>query len=232
MSLLCAWPVRSAWPAWPALGPFFPGRPSRCRGLGGLCLGSQLAVADPVRMALTAKVSAPAKPVLSIVADEPLQNLSIALGPAAPGGRRQTRRRVGRGQVHPEAHEGRAEGQLEPRQRQAGRDHWQGMISASPAASCGSAGASTPPWRAAWRSALTATITPSTWTSGAASSRSSSAPAGRGIIEVFADDGTKMGSGTATFAGEAPGTWLRVPWQGADRHRSRLGGPAPGPDPV
>jgi outer membrane protein OmpA-like peptidoglycan-associated protein len=41
-----------------------------------------------------------------------------------------------------------------------------------------------------------------------------SAPAGRASIEVFADDGTQMGSGSARFSGESPGTWLRVPWQG------------------
>src|SRR4051812_3268530 len=74
--------------------PGSPGLPARRRGLpaavliAGSVLGSVMAqspvAADPLRMSLTAKVSAPAKPALTIFADEPLHNLSIALEPAAP----------------------------------------------------------------------------------------------------------------------------------------------------
>lgn len=41
-----------------------------------------------------------------------------------------------------------------------------------------------------------------------------SSPAGHAEIEVFSDDGTKMGEGKAVFTGQPPGTWLRIPWEG------------------
>ena len=50
----------------------------------GRAFSGAAAAADPVRMSLTSKVSAPAKPSITIIADEPLQNLTIALEPAAP----------------------------------------------------------------------------------------------------------------------------------------------------
>lgn len=167
-------------------------------------------------MALTAKVSAPAKPVLSIVADEPLQNLSIALEPAAPedGGK-------------PSGESGLVkftQKQLKAGQKvswnlgsgKPGATHWQGMIQ------CQSGGKL---WK---REASFDTTVARRLEIGFDRNYHSehldlsrrfvevklSAPAGRGVIEVFADDGTKMGSGAATFAGEAPGSWLRVGWQG------------------
>src|SRR5262249_3406257 len=39
-----------------------------------------------------------------------------------------------------------------------------------------------------------------------------SRPAGSAELKVFADDGAEIGTGEAKFAGEAPGTWLKVPW--------------------
>jgi len=39
-----------------------------------------------------------------------------------------------------------------------------------------------------------------------------SRPAGKAELVVFADDGSQIGSGAATFAGEPAGTWLRLPW--------------------
>jgi outer membrane protein OmpA-like peptidoglycan-associated protein len=41
-----------------------------------------------------------------------------------------------------------------------------------------------------------------------------SAPAGRGEIHVFADDGSDMGSGSVSFSGEPAGSWLRLAWVG------------------
>jgi outer membrane protein OmpA-like peptidoglycan-associated protein len=41
-----------------------------------------------------------------------------------------------------------------------------------------------------------------------------SAPASRGELQVFADDGSDMGSGSATFSEPSPNTWLRLNWQG------------------
>ena len=164
-------------------------------------------------MALTAKVSAPAKPVLTIIADEPLQNLSIALEPAAPedGGK-------------PSGESGLVkftQKQLKAGQKitwnlgsgKPGATHWQGMIQ------CQSGGKL---WK---REASFDTAVARRLEIGFDRNYHSehldlarrfvevqlSAPAGRAVIEVFADDGTKMGSGAATFSGDAPGTWLRVP---------------------
>lgn len=39
-----------------------------------------------------------------------------------------------------------------------------------------------------------------------------SKPAGRAELVVFGDDGSELGRGEATFHGEPPGTWLRIPW--------------------
>jgi outer membrane protein OmpA-like peptidoglycan-associated protein len=39
-----------------------------------------------------------------------------------------------------------------------------------------------------------------------------SRPAGRAEVKVFGEDGAQLGAGAATFAREAPGTWLRVGW--------------------
>jgi outer membrane protein OmpA-like peptidoglycan-associated protein len=39
-----------------------------------------------------------------------------------------------------------------------------------------------------------------------------SRPAGSATLRVFADDGSEIGEGSATFSGEAAGTWLRLPW--------------------
>lgn len=39
-----------------------------------------------------------------------------------------------------------------------------------------------------------------------------SRPAGAAQLKVFSDDGDQIGQGEARFAGEAPGTWLKVSW--------------------
>src|SRR5262245_58159682 len=39
-----------------------------------------------------------------------------------------------------------------------------------------------------------------------------SRPAASATIKVFADDGSEIGEGSATFGGEPAGTWLRLPW--------------------
>jgi outer membrane protein OmpA-like peptidoglycan-associated protein len=50
-----------------------------------------------------------------------------------------------------------------------------------------------------------------------------SRPAGRAELHVFADDGSEVGSGEATFHGEPAGTWLRVEWtQAAAKNVMRL----------
>ncbi len=167
-------------------------------------------------MSLTSKVSAPAKPSITIIADEPLQNLTIALEPAAPedGGKAsgeagllklsQKQMKAGQKVVFPL-------GSGKP-----GATHWQGMIQ------CNSGGKL---WK---REATFDTSVARRLEIGFDRNYHSehldltrrfvevklSAAAGRGVIEVFADDGTKMGSGSTNFSGEAAGTWLRVPWQG------------------
>ena len=90
---------------------------------GALILGSgAAAAADPVRMSLTSKVSAPAKPAITIIADEPLQNLTIALEPAAPEDGGKASGEAGLLRVQPEADEGRPEGWSSPGSGKAGHD--------------------------------------------------------------------------------------------------------------
>ena len=178
--------------------------------------GGGVASADPLHLSLTAKVSTPQKPAITITADEPLQHLVIALEPQAPqdGGKpsgeagllKLEEKKLGPGQkiVFPL-------GSGRP-----GSTHWQGIIQ------CQSGGK-------LWKHTATFDTSVSrrpeiTFDRNYHSEHLDlarrfvevklSAPAGRATIEVFADDGTKMGSGSATFSGEAPGTWLRVPWQG------------------
>jgi outer membrane protein OmpA-like peptidoglycan-associated protein len=184
--------------------------------LGGVAGDWSVAAADPLRMSLTAKVAAPAKPALTIIANEPLQNLSIALEPEAPadGGK-------------PSGESGMlklVQKQMKPGQKavfalgsgKPGATHWQGMIQ------CQAGGK-------LWKREATfdTAVARSLEIAFERNYRSEhldlvrrfvevklSAPAARATIEVYADDGTKMGSGAATFSSDPPGTWLRVPWQG------------------
>lgn len=204
-------------------GPGRRGRLSRAALLAACALGgavfsgsSPSAAADPVRMSLTAKVSAPDKPALTIIADEPLQNLSIALEPAAPEDGGKPSGEAGLFKV--------GQKQMKPGQKvvfplgsgKAGSTHWQGMIQ------CHSGGKL---WK---REASFDTAVARRLEIGFDRNYHSehldlarrfvevklSAPADRGVIEVFADDGTRMGSGSKSFSGEPAGTWLRIPWQG------------------
>lgn len=37
-------------------------------------------------------------------------------------------------------------------------------------------------------------------------------PAGQASLVVLGEDGSELGTGSAVFAGEPPGTWLKIPW--------------------
>ncbi|MFT3692679.1 MAG: OmpA family protein [Kofleriaceae bacterium] len=41
-------------------------------------------------------------------------------------------------------------------------------------------------------------------------------PAGSATLVVLGEDGSEIGKGSATFAGEKPGTWLKIPWTQTD----------------
>lgn len=179
-------------------------------------LPGKTVAADPIRLSLTAKVAAPAKPTLTIIAEEPLQNLQIALEPAAPEDGGKASGESGALKLGTK--------QLKAGQKvvynlgsgKAGATHWEGMIQ------CHAGGK-------LWKRAATfdTTVARRLEIGFDRNFHSEhldltrrfvevklSAPAGRATIEVYADDGTEMGGGKATFSGEAPGTWLRVPWQG------------------
>lgn len=47
-------------------------------------------------------------------------------------------------------------------------------------------------------------------------------PAGRAAVVVFGEDGRELGKGEATFAGEAPGTWLPIAWTQAPGNVLRI----------
>ncbi len=179
-------------------------------------LSGAVASADPISMALTAKVMAPRKPAITITADEPLQNLMIALEPHPPqdGGKpsgepgliklEEKRLRPGQKIVFPLG------------QGRIGSTHWQGIIQ------CQAGGKL---WKREATFDTSVRLLPEiSFDKNFHSEHLNlvrryvevrlSAPASDATIEVFADDGTKMGSGAEKFPDAAPGTWLRVPWQG------------------
>lgn len=188
-------------------------------GLGTLGLATG-AAADPLKMSLTSRVSAPDKPRLTVIAEEPLDNISVAVEPGKPDGAGQdegapsgetkmsqgSQRHLGAGQkLSVVLGTGRV-----------GSTHWHGVLQ------CTAAGKL---WKREVNfdtqvtKKLEITFDPNYYSSHLNITErfvevQLSEPAGKAELQVFADDGSDVGSGARTFAGEAPGTWLRVPWTG------------------
>jgi len=166
-------------------------------------------------MSLTARVTAPDRPTLTFVADEPVSGLTLALEPTpGEGGQRSAE----------SAPQSFKEKRLAAGQKVAvrlgtgkvGTTQWRGMIQ------CQAEGK-------LWKREVNLATEVSRrleirFDSNFHSSHLNlekryvevqlSATASRGEIQVFADDGSDMGGGTATFQGPAPGTWLRLGWDG------------------
>ncbi len=180
-----------------------------------LLLHSAPGLADPLRMSLTSRVSAPDRPTLTFIADESVSNLSLALEPV------QSENGKPAAESSPQ---NLREKKLSPGKKivfrlgtgKVGATHWHGMLQ------CEAEGKM-------WKKEVDLTTEVSRrleirYDSNYHSSHLNidkhyvevqlSAPASRGEIQVFADDGSDMGSGSATFHDEPASTWLRLPWDG------------------
>lgn len=184
----------------------------------GLCAGPVAIVhADPIRFSLKTPVPQPDKPQLVVIADQPISDLSVAVLAKEPD--------PALGSASGESGEFKYQAKkLSAGQKMSfglgsgkpGATHWEGMISAK----VGGA-----PWKqpVTFDTVLTRTIqigydknyvSPHLNVEKRFVELTLSSPAGHAEIEVFSDEGIKMGEGKASFAGEPAGTWLRIPWEG------------------
>jgi len=176
-----------------------------------------VALGDPVRFSLKTPVPQPDQPTLTIVADQAISGLSVALVAKEPdpalgaasgesGESKFQAKKLGAGQ----------KATFKLGTGKVGATHWEGMISAT---------AGGQPWKrpVTFDTVLTRTlqigydrnyVSPHLNVEKRFVELTLSSPAGRAEMEVFSDEGVKMGEGKAGFAGEAPGTWLRIPWDG------------------
>ncbi|HNK46926.1 MAG TPA: OmpA family protein, partial [Pseudomonadota bacterium] len=173
--------------------------------------------ADPIRFSLKTPVPQPDKPQLVVIADQPISDLSVAVLAKEPD--------PALGSASGESGEFKYQAKkLSAGQKMSfglgsgkpGATHWEGMISAK----VGGA-----PWKqpVTFDTVLTRTIqigydknyvSPHLNVEKRFVELTLSSPAGHAEIEVFSDEGIKMGEGKASFAGEPAGTWLRIPWDG------------------
>ena len=173
--------------------------------------------ADPIRFSLKTPVPQPDKPQLVVIADQPISDLSVAVLAKEPD--------PALGSASGESGEFKYQAKkLSAGQKMSfglgsgkpGATHWEGMISAK----VGGA-----PWKqpVTFDTVLTRTIqigydknyvSPHLNVEKRFVELTLSSPAGHAEIEVFSDEGIKMGEGKASFAGEPAGTWLRIPWEG------------------
>lgn len=184
---------------------------SLCLALLGLCLGTQEAQADPLRMGLTSKVSAPDRPTLSLTAEESVSDLRIDVEPdpsdgkpaeSSPQSFKEKKLAAGKKVTFPIG------------SGKTGSTRWHGMIQ------CQAGGK---PWKRSidFETEVTTRLEirfdPNYYSKHINLAEhyvevQFSAPAARGEITVTADDGSDVGNGQATFSGDAPGTWLRLSW--------------------
>jgi outer membrane protein OmpA-like peptidoglycan-associated protein len=173
--------------------------------------------ADPLRLSVVSQVNAPAKPTLTLIADEPISDLSVALEPEAedPG----TSGEKGLVKIKQKHLAPGQKVELKLGTGRPGVTHWHGIITCT---------ASGKLWKR--EASLDTDVRKGLQISFESNIDSPhlsiekhfvevqlSEPAQRGTIEVYADDGTKVGSGKAEFSGAAPGTWLHLAWQGEGR---------------
>lgn len=197
-----------------------PGRLGVCLGLrlgASLCLAGCLlegaARADALKVDLRADVPAPERPTLTVVAEEPLRSVQIALQPQAaaagePGSespetapQRLSAPSLGAG----------ARRSFSIGTGRIGRTQWVGTVQYQ---------AGGKPGRSELR--FETLVTPSTKVRYDREHLSLkdryvevqlSRPASRGEVKVIGDDGAELGAGQAELGGAAAGSWLRIPWQ-------------------
>lgn len=168
--------------------------------------------ADPLKIALISQVNTPAKPTLTLMADEPLTGLSVALEPDSddPG-------TSGEKGLVKATQKSLAPGQkvvLSLGTSRPGITHWRGMITCHVGGKLWKREAS---FDTDVRKGLSIKFE-----SNIDSPRLSlekrfvevqfSAPAQRGKLDVYTDDGTMVSSSEVNFNGAAPDTWLHFAW--------------------
>ncbi|MFO0574246.1 MAG: OmpA family protein [Polyangia bacterium] len=188
-----------------------------------LVLGTALAApahADPLRLSVTAQVNAPGKPSLTLVADEPLTGLSVALEPEAgdPG---EASKSVPSGET---AAVKVTQKKVAPGQKvvvtlgtgRVGLTHWHGVITCQAGGKLWKREASldTDVRKGLGIKYDSNYYSPHLNVDQRYVEVQLSEPASKAEIEVYADDGTKVGSGHASFSSTTPDTWLRIPWRG------------------
>jgi hypothetical protein len=174
-------------------------------------LGSTSAAADPLRMGLTAKVSTPDRPTLSLTADESVSDLRIDVEPdksegtpaeSAPQSFKEKKLPAGKKVTFPIG-SGRT-----------GKTRWHGMIQCQVG---GKLWKRVIDFETEVGTRLEIKFDPNYYSKHINLAEhfvevQFSAPAGRGEITVTADDGSDVGNGQATFSGEPEGSWLRLSW--------------------
>lgn len=170
------------------------------------------ALADPLAVSVTSQVNVPAKPSLTLIASEPLTGLSVALEPDSddPG----TSGEKGLVKVAKKA-VGPGEKVVIPLGTgRPGITHWRGIIT------CHAAGKL---WKR--EASLDTDVRKGLGIKFDGNIESPhlslekrfvevqfTAPAQRGTLEVYADDGTKLSSNEVSFNGAEPDTWLHFTW--------------------
>lgn len=182
---------------------------------GAMAAMGDTALADPLRMSLTARVSEGDRPSIAFIADEPVSGLSLALEPSQSADGKPAAE-SGAQSFHEKRLAAGKKVAFKLGSGKVGATHWHGMLQ------CEAGGK-------LWKREidLNTEVTRSLEIGFDTNYRSKhlsvtehyvevtlSAPASRGEIQVYADDGSDMGSGSARFNGEAPRTWLRLPWEG------------------
>jgi hypothetical protein len=170
--------------------------------------------ADPLRLALKSRVSPPERPSITLTADEPVSSLSLALEPAeSADGQRPAESAP---QTFRERH-------LSPGKSvtwklgtgRGGATHWRGMLQLEQVD--GKLWKRQIDLTTEVQRKLEITFDPNYFSSHISLEKryvevQLSVPAERGEIEAFGDDGSEMGSGSASFGGQAAHSWLRLSW--------------------
>lgn len=185
------------------------------RWLGLIVLGISLiaggAQADPLRMGLTSKVSAPDRPTLSLTAEESVSDLRIDVEPDTSDGKpaenatqsfKEKKLAAGKKITFPIG------------SGKTGSTRWHGMIQCQVG---GKLWKRSIDFETEVTTRLEIRFDPNYYSKHINLAEhyvevQFSAPAARGEITVTADDGSDVGSGQASFSDDAPGTWLRLQW--------------------
>jgi outer membrane protein OmpA-like peptidoglycan-associated protein len=172
-------------------------------GLATLLLGMSVAVAQPISFQLKNDVPAGQKPSLVLTAVDNVKDVVLDL--ARDDGEKFQ-------QKHPGLRRGQ-KATLPVGDGKAGRAHWKGTLTAT-FLTDGTAWSYDVEFDTLVRAPLTVTYDHDHLDLAKRVLRfQMSRAAGKAEVVVKGDDGKAIGSGSATYHGEPPGTWLTLPWE-------------------